>query len=190
MSNISSILKTEIARVARKESRGEVSGLKSASSRYRSEIAALKRRLDALERSFKQVSRRSAASANASPEPEDEGGIQRRFSAKGLAKHRQRLGLSAADFGKLIGASALSVYKWESGSTHPRAKYLEAIAGVRAMGPQEARARLGHSAESEKVKKKPAPAAAKERPARKASKKPAKSSSTKARAVKKVAQQA
>ena len=39
MANIASLLKSEISRVARKEVRGEIAGLKKAVSSYRSEIA-------------------------------------------------------------------------------------------------------------------------------------------------------
>jgi len=49
MSNIASVLKDEIARVARKEIRRETSSLKKASTGYRSQIAALKRQLLELE---------------------------------------------------------------------------------------------------------------------------------------------
>lgn len=52
--NIASVLKEEIARLVRRQLRGETENLKKASSRYRSEIAALKRRIEALE---KQISR-------------------------------------------------------------------------------------------------------------------------------------
>jgi hypothetical protein len=45
MPNIATILKAEILRLARKEVRSEVEGLKKASTLYRSEIAALKRRV-------------------------------------------------------------------------------------------------------------------------------------------------
>jgi DNA-binding transcriptional regulator YiaG len=65
-----------------------------------------------------------------------------RFSSKGLTQNRQRLGLSAKNFGALIGASSLSVYKWEKGDVRPRAKYLAAIASVRALGKKEAAARV------------------------------------------------
>jgi hypothetical protein len=50
MPNIASVLKSEIARVARKEVRGEIQSLKKAVGTYRSEIADLKRRTKALER--------------------------------------------------------------------------------------------------------------------------------------------
>jgi transcriptional regulator with XRE-family HTH domain len=44
---------------------------------------------------------------------------------------------------KLLGVSTLSVYKWESGKTRPRAKQIEAIATLRRMGKREAAQRLG-----------------------------------------------
>jgi DNA-binding transcriptional regulator YiaG len=73
---------------------------------------------------------------------EDESGKQIRYSAKSLASQRRRLGLSAAALAKLLGVSALSVYKWESGNTRPRQKQIEAIAALRGMGRREAQKRL------------------------------------------------
>jgi len=67
---------------------------------------------------------------------------QLRFSPARLASQRQKLGLSAADFAKLIGVSSLSVYKWEKGQTRPRRAQLEAIASVRGIGKREALAKL------------------------------------------------
>ena len=49
MPNIASILKSEISRVARKELRGETQALKKSNAQYRTQIAELKRRLQALE---------------------------------------------------------------------------------------------------------------------------------------------
>ena len=60
----------------------------------------------------------------------------------GFAQHRKGLGLSAAEVGKLLGASALSVYKWESGKAKPRRSFLPAIAALRRMGKREAAAKL------------------------------------------------
>ncbi len=72
-----------------------------------------------------------------------------RFSAKGFAKLRQRLGLSAAALGTLLGVTAQSVYKWEDGKARPRAAQLQAIAAVRKLGKREAAARLADMAEME-----------------------------------------
>ena len=59
MPNIASLLKSEISRVARKEVRNELLGLKKASVAYRAEIAALKRRVQALEQALRRLSRPS-----------------------------------------------------------------------------------------------------------------------------------
>lgn len=138
MPNIAALLKSEITRIARKQVRAETQPLKTAIAPYRSEIAALKRRAQALEQQIKKLSR---VAAKAIP-IEQEGDKAHRFSAKGMAKNRQRLGLSAADFGKLIDASALSVYKWEKGEVRPRERNIAAIAAVRSIGKKEAWARL------------------------------------------------
>jgi DNA-binding transcriptional regulator YiaG len=139
MPNIASILKAEIARVARKEVRGELQSLKKATASYRSEIAQLKRRAQALEQ---QVKRLGKGRVRAAPEAQPDEGPHLRFSAKGLASQRRRLGLSAEACGALVGATGQSVYKWESGKIRPRARHLPAIAALRKMGRREAAARL------------------------------------------------
>ncbi len=144
MPNIAAILRDEITRLARKELRSNTESLKKAVAGYRSEIAALKRRVDTLER---QAKRTAKVVARVQPVQEDDGDTKHRFSAKGLATHRQRLGLSAADYGTLLGVSPLSVYKWEAGQARPRARYLPAIAAVRSMGKREAAARLTEMAQ-------------------------------------------
>lgn len=139
MSNIAAVLKSEIARVARKEIRGEIQALKKASTHHRSDIAALKRRAASLEQQVKRLSNGAARR----PEPsEEDAGSRLRFSAKGFASQRQRLGLSAEECGALIGASALSVYNWEKGKVRPRDAHLPAIAALRKIGKKEATARL------------------------------------------------
>jgi DNA-binding transcriptional regulator YiaG len=140
MSNIGTILKSEISRVARKEVRGETQALKKSVSQYRSQIADLKRRMQALEQQIKRLGKATAKAVPA--QAEDEGAANLRFSAKGLAAQRRRLGLSAASVAKLLGVSTLSVYKWESGKTRPRAKQIEAIATLRGMGKREVAQRL------------------------------------------------
>ena len=61
-----------------------------------------------------------------------------RFSAKSMAAQRKRLGLSAAECGLLIGASAQSVYNWEEGKVRPRAQHLPAIYALRNLGRRQA----------------------------------------------------
>ena len=147
MPNIASVLKDEISRVARKEVRAETQGLKKAVSAYRTEIAALKRRTQALEQ---EVRRLSKFSAKVAPPPADETASRTlRFSAKGFASQRQRLGLSAENCGLLVGASGQSIYNWEAGKARPRASHLAAIAALRSLGKKEAAARVASLQEAQ-----------------------------------------
>ena len=140
MPNIASALKDEISRIARKEVRSETEGLKKAASTYRSEIAALKRRAQDLEGQLRRLEKSSAKAAPAAPQ--DEPSPTLRFRAAGFASLRQRLGLSAEECGRLLGASGQSIYNWEAGKAHPRAKHMPAIAALRAMGKKEVAERL------------------------------------------------
>jgi transcriptional regulator with XRE-family HTH domain len=54
-----------------------------------------------------------------------------RFTAKGLRSQRQRLGLSAADYGKLVGVTGQTIYSWEHGIARPRKGQLPRIASLR-----------------------------------------------------------
>jgi DNA-binding XRE family transcriptional regulator len=140
MPNIAAALKMEIARIARKEIRGEVSTLKSAANQQRAKIAALRKEVERLERELKRATREPSKTGAQSPTGTD--GVALRFRASGLTSHRRRLGLSAADFGRLIGVSGQSIYKWEAGEAKPRRKQLESVAAVRGIGRREALKRL------------------------------------------------
>jgi len=141
MPNLATVLKAEIARIARKELRGDLDALKKASAGYRREIATLKRRNAELERLVKRAVKAAPHAAAKSDETSAED-RQLRFSPARFASQRKKLGLSAANFAKLIGVSSLSVYKWENGQTRPRRPQLEAIASVRGIGKREAQTRL------------------------------------------------
>lgn len=140
MPNFAAVLKDEILRLARKEVRSEVETLKKASTKYRSDIVAMKRQVVALE---KLVARNEKKSTRAvGPEAEGEKTAKFRFSAKRLAAQRQKLGLSAAEMGMLIGVSAQTIYNWEAEKSRPRQQQLAAIAAVRKLGKREIKARL------------------------------------------------
>lgn len=140
MPNIASVLKEEIARVARKEVRSDTQPLKKSSATHRSDIAALKRRIAALEQMVKRLGK-NAGAKTAQPDANLPAGSFR-FSAGGLLAQRKRLGLSAAEAGKLLGVSDQSVYKWENGKTRPRASQFASIAALRGMSKKQAAARL------------------------------------------------
>ncbi len=147
MPNIATVLKAEITRLARKEAREEGDSLRKVASSQRADIASLKRRVRDLESIVKRLARghvgegaRARPSVAKASDDAAEGGL--RFRAQGMASNRKRLGLSAADFGLLVGATGQSVYSWEAGKSKPRADALAAIAALRGIGKREVAARL------------------------------------------------
>lgn len=137
MPNLGSVLKAEISRLARKEIKAQVDPLRKANAAHRREIVELKRQVASLQRAAR-VTSKSPAQAQESPLAHG----STRFFAKGLKSLRARLGLSAADFGKLAGASGQSVYNWESGKTVPARLQQATLASLRGLGKREALARL------------------------------------------------
>jgi DNA-binding transcriptional regulator YiaG len=137
MPNIASVLKSEISRLARREIRSELASLHKASSQHRATIAALRREVEQLRKQLRSVGKASQVATASS----DEGSVRRRFRPAGLAAHRKKLGLSAQDYGALVGVSGQTIYHWEEGQ-RPRTTQLEALAAVRGMGKREASKRL------------------------------------------------
>ncbi len=140
MPNIGSVLKEEIIRLSRKESRSQIDPTKRATIRQRREVAELKRQVAQLARQVALLSRKTLGAP--AVVPADDNGKPARFSAKGLRVQRERLGLSADGLGKLLGVSAQSIYNWEHEKAHPRAEQLSKVAALRGIGKREAKARL------------------------------------------------
>jgi len=148
MPNIASVLKSEITRLARKEVRDGGDGLKKTVAAHRADIAILKRRVSDLEAMVKRLAKgQSAIAERARPTlapsaPTESNPTGLRFRAKGMAANRQRLGLSASDFGLLVGATGQSIYAWEAGKTKPKPAALAAIAALRGLGKREVEAKV------------------------------------------------
>jgi DNA-binding transcriptional regulator YiaG len=152
MPNIASVLKDEILRLARKEARRETTALKKSSAQYRRDIAELKRRIAELQRKVAPLEKQ--AIQNAPAQPAEINAERVRFSAKGLRSQRQRLGLSAANCGKLIGVTGQSIYSWEQETSRPRQQQVARIASLRSLGKREALARLEQLASENRKKPK------------------------------------
>jgi len=138
--NLATTLRDEIRRLTRKELRQQTGALAKSSAQYRREIASLKRRVRTLEGVVDFLNRQERRRLGRKPPPEQAEGA--RFSAKGLRTHRARLGLSAKNYGRLLGVSGLTVYNWESGKSRPRPQQLAAIVVLRGVGKREAAKRL------------------------------------------------
>lgn len=143
MSSLISSLKSEITRVARKELKGEMQSLRKITTAHRSEIAALKRMVKSLSAEMKTIKRSGKPMGK---EPSGLEGTAKpgriRFTAERFAALRKKLGLTQVEMAKVLGASSLSVHKWEAGAVQPRAAQLEKIASTMKLGKKEARALL------------------------------------------------
>jgi DNA-binding XRE family transcriptional regulator len=142
MANFASLLKSEISRIARKEVRAETQTLKKASAQYRSEIAALKRRLAEQERLISRLRKSSRSAAAPAPTTDSP---KLRFRSEGFASLRKKLGVSAAEMGQLVGVSGQTIYHWEKGLSRPRNSQMAEIAAVRKLGKREVSARLAQA---------------------------------------------
>ena len=139
MPNFASVLKDEIARVARKELRAEVEPLKKALNICRKDMTSLKRRAVELEREVHRLRKEAAKGSKvSSPKTLETPNTRTRFSAKGLLAQRTRLGLSAEECGLLVGASGQSIYNWEAGKVRPRDRHIAAIAALKNLGKKSA----------------------------------------------------
>lgn len=144
MPNIAKVLREEIARISRKEAKAAVTPVRKPSVRVRKDVADLKRRMAALEKLVKvlvtQMSKIGAAQPVAPAEPAGRGWI----SGKGIKSLRKRLGVSQAEFAKLVGVSDQAVYLWESktGMLKLRESTKAAVMAVRGIGARDARRRL------------------------------------------------
>ena len=136
MPNIATVLKAEISRIARKVVRDETSALKKSVAAHRAELSTLKRRTRELEQERRRRARTTATTSAPAEQSAPAGSL--RFSAKGLASQRRRLGLSAQEVGLLLGVSVQSIYNWEEGKARPRAQHLPAIFALRNLGRRQA----------------------------------------------------
>lgn len=140
MSNIAVALRQEIRRLARREARNLTKSLHKASSQFRRDIAELKRQNA---KACAEIVRLQRQARQGGAVPAAEGALEKvRYSAASVKAQRKRLGLSAEAFGKLVGVTGHTVYKWEHGAARPRSRKLAAIAAVRGIGKTEANARL------------------------------------------------
>lgn len=140
MPNIAITFRQEITRLARREIRNETQGLRKASAQFRRAIAELKRHASEFKSEVARLERRIGKDVARQVTEADS--VKVRFTAKGVISQRKRLGISAADYGRLIGVTGHTIYKWEHGASHPRRAQLAVIGSLRNLGKREALARL------------------------------------------------
>ena len=142
MPNLTSLLKSEISRIARREIKSESDALKKANARYRSDIAALKRQVAALEQQVKRLEKVPVRTSPVSSESPSSDGRATRFSSSGLKKMSERFELSAPTLASIFGVSSQTIYNWEQGTSRPGKDMIANIGIIRTMGKREVQQRL------------------------------------------------
>ncbi len=158
MTAFSESFRSEVARIARKENKGEMSSLRKAATNQRAEIATLKRDLKdlagqvrslakALQKSLtaaerQQPRRQSPDSSAGTPAAANRRGRAFVFSHEALVAKRQAFHMTQKEMAQLLGVSSLSVYKWETGRVTPREAQLVRVREVLQMGVREARRQI------------------------------------------------
>lgn len=151
MTTFAETLKKEIARVARKELREEITALRKLGATQRSDISALKKEVKSLQSSLKKLEKLRAVPSSSGPfakpsptakpapdTPRGKPGRKVMFTAERLKAQRARLGFTQEQMAQLLGVSSLSIWKWESGGASPRAARVPEILERIAMGKREA----------------------------------------------------
>lgn len=145
MPNLANAINEQIGRVANRNIRRQGKAVRKMLAQHRRDIAALKRQLATVRKSLAFLERQEKRRGVGRLQPQQSVGDEAkglRFRADGLKTHRAKLGISAADYGKLVGVSGLTIYHWESKKAKPRKGQIAKAAAVRGLGKREALKRL------------------------------------------------
>ena len=140
MPSISKLMNAEISRLARREARSLIAGIKKDTIRLKKYTAALKRKVAELEKANKQIINQSRPiTPDISPES-----APKCLTSRNILAMRKRLKLSQALFAKLVGVTDQSVYNWEAkkGKLKLRGETLSKVIAVRGMKAREAKIEL------------------------------------------------
>ncbi len=139
MPNLSSILKTEISRISRKEIKVSLKALQSSNATLRKTVTELKKRVASLESQLKKLP--TSATSIREQEIAPEAAENVRVSSKSIMTLRKKLGLSQGSFAKLLGVSSQAVYVMEhkGGQLRLRQATLKKYLSIRSLGKKEAR---------------------------------------------------
>lgn len=178
MPNVAAVLKEEIRRLARKESKTAVGPLKKqlaaerkASASVRKELAAQKRALAQLVGAVKRQAKGGGAAVTVEAAAAPAG----KWRKDTVRSTRRALGLTQGQLAKLVGVSPITVSFWETGRSIPRAKQQAAVLAVRELSKSEAHERLGAAG----GKRKPGPKPGTKRKAKRAGKRAGKKAGAK-----------
>jgi DNA-binding XRE family transcriptional regulator len=135
MPNMARALKEEVLQSARKELRRQTTAFGKASAQYGKDIAEMKCRLSDLQMRLALLERQMLGGLPPGAAQADTEPIW--VTPRSLRAQRRRLGLSAADFGRLLGVEGQTIYRWERGTSRPHQLQMEEIASLRRVSKGE-----------------------------------------------------
>jgi DNA-binding transcriptional regulator YiaG len=148
MSTLAQTIKNEIRRISRREIGLALSNFRRDHIALKKRLAEQKRRISAIEKENKDLSKKLAAVSQGQPgeagsKPQAE---QVAIYARGIKSLRRRLGLSQVKLGKLVGMNAISIAHWEKKSgkiTIRKPEVKEMLRELKGMNKTAVAARLG-----------------------------------------------
>jgi DNA-binding transcriptional regulator YiaG len=147
MPKLAEVLRAEIIRISRREARIATAGIREAKIRLTKTVADLKRKIVKLQGENKWLTAAEKRRLAQKPQITPEASKKARLTSKGIRRLRRRLGLSQANFAKLLGASTQTVHMWETkeGPLRLRGNTLAAVLSAREMGAREVKRRIAET---------------------------------------------
>jgi len=144
MPKLAEVLRGEIIRISRREARIATSGIREAKIKLTKTVADLKRRIAKLQGENKWLVAAEKKRLAQKPQVAPEASKKARLTSKGIRRLRKKLGVSQANFAKLLGASTQTVHMWETkeGPLRLRGNTLAAVLSARDMGARDAKRRM------------------------------------------------
>jgi len=141
MGKIESVVKEEIARLARKEIRANVLPLKQEVTKLRLRVSQLEKTVAVLDRDASRMRKAEVEKLGKLKADEDE--VQSaRINGKWVQTLRQRLNVSQNELASLMGISVSGVRTWEYDISKPRGKNRAALVALRKLGRRDVKRML------------------------------------------------
>lgn len=144
MPDVAKVLKEEIQRIAKKEVKAATTGLHKDTVQLKRTAADLKRRVAKLERDNRRLVAGAERNRQAAIETTGDEVGKARITAKAIRTTRAKLGLSQAEFAKLLDVNPQTVYQWEhkEGRLTFRGTVKSRIVEARKLTPVDAQKRI------------------------------------------------
>ena len=143
--DIKQIFSDEIRRLARKEIKLAVTPLQETVSGLKKQIAEQKKLIAALEKRCPGASDKKSDLVGNADNADSKKSV--RINAAGIIRLRNKLGLTQAEFAKVLGVAMHTVSVWEQGRRIPRPAHKVRICALRGLGKRELKRRLAQAVE-------------------------------------------